>query len=56
MKFSMDRVATVEDEDVKLKIKDFTKGYDIDSVIFTTATKSSVLVNLPSNILVIEVE
>ncbi len=51
MKFGMDTGATLENEDILIKIKEFTNGFGLDSVIITAGTKSSFPVNLASKIL-----
>lgn len=51
MRFSMDWGATMEKDDIPLKVREFTNGFGLDSVIITAGTKSSVPVNLASEIL-----
>lgn len=50
-KFGLDTGTTMGNEDIRMKIKEFTNGFGLDSVIITAGTKSSLPVNLASEIL-----
>jgi len=50
-KFGLDTGTTIENEDIRMKVKEFTGGFGLDSVIITAGTNSSLPVNLASEIL-----
>jgi len=50
-RFGLDTGTTLENEDIGLKVKEFSNGFGLDSVIVTAGTKSNLPVNLASDIL-----